>query len=288
MSDKTKKLSFQEKMRLRTYNKPMPTGKPHVSFSEVKEWVDCPWAHKLSHIDKLKTFNGNVYTAFGTAVHAVCEHYLQTRELQMERAINLIKDEFDRLKIPMKVQWMKKAMLVLKSLPEWLEYQFPNWEYISAEEFLYEEIPDSGHKDVKFKGYVDAIIKCDNALYFIDWKTCGRSGWSNDKKNDFSYQMQLVLYDIFCGQKEKFKQYEHLQKKAAFVLLNRDLDVSTSKPIDIVEVAITEKKKQKSLQIINNMISSCKRGVFPKVKKSELAYNSPCKFCEYNKTEHCP
>ena len=32
------------------------TGKPHVSFSEIKDWVECSYRHKLIHIDKLSTF----------------------------------------------------------------------------------------------------------------------------------------------------------------------------------------------------------------------------------------
>ena len=45
----------------------------HISFSELKEWTTCPWKHKLNYIDKIKEFKGNEHTAFGTAVHSVCE-----------------------------------------------------------------------------------------------------------------------------------------------------------------------------------------------------------------------
>ena len=45
----------------------------HISYSEFKIWSECPWRHKLSYLDKLSTFNGNEFTAFGTAVHEVCE-----------------------------------------------------------------------------------------------------------------------------------------------------------------------------------------------------------------------
>ena len=46
---------------------------PHISFSELKNWDNCPWYHKLVNIEKLKLFQGNEYTAFGTALHEVCE-----------------------------------------------------------------------------------------------------------------------------------------------------------------------------------------------------------------------
>ena len=48
--------------------------KQHISFSELKTWAECPFKHKLQYIDKIKGFTGNVFTAFGTAIHSVCEH----------------------------------------------------------------------------------------------------------------------------------------------------------------------------------------------------------------------
>ena len=45
----------------------------HISYSELKEWTTCPWKHKLNYIDKIKQFKGNEHTAFGSALHTVCE-----------------------------------------------------------------------------------------------------------------------------------------------------------------------------------------------------------------------
>ena len=46
----------------------------HISFSELKNWNTCAFYHKLVNIDKIKLFKGNEYTAFGTALHYVCEN----------------------------------------------------------------------------------------------------------------------------------------------------------------------------------------------------------------------
>jgi hypothetical protein len=46
---------------------------PHISYSELKNWDFCPFYHKLTYVDKIKIFEGNVYTAFGTALHETCE-----------------------------------------------------------------------------------------------------------------------------------------------------------------------------------------------------------------------
>ena len=49
---------------------------PHISFSELKLWDQCSYYHKLVKIDNLKGFVGNEFTAFGNAVHNVCENIL--------------------------------------------------------------------------------------------------------------------------------------------------------------------------------------------------------------------
>jgi len=48
----------------------------HISYSELKNWEFCPFYHKLTYIDGIKSFKGNEYTAFGTAIHDVCEKKL--------------------------------------------------------------------------------------------------------------------------------------------------------------------------------------------------------------------
>ena len=53
----------------------------HISFSELKDWVHCPFYHKITRVDKIEGFQGNAYTAFGTAMHSVCEKKLLHEEM---------------------------------------------------------------------------------------------------------------------------------------------------------------------------------------------------------------
>ena len=46
----------------------------HISYSELKIWSECPFKHKLVYIDKVKAFQGNEFTAFGRALHELCEN----------------------------------------------------------------------------------------------------------------------------------------------------------------------------------------------------------------------
>ena len=67
---------------------------PHISFSELKDWVTCAFYHKLTRVDKLKGFKGNEYTAFGTAIHAVCEKKLLKEKTDEAKIKELMKDKF--------------------------------------------------------------------------------------------------------------------------------------------------------------------------------------------------
>mgnify|MGYP003642879307 FL=1 len=66
-----------------------PTGKPHISYSELKTWKECPWRHKLMYVDKLQTWEDNPYAEFGTIVHDTIENYLKTGIMNIDN-LNLI------------------------------------------------------------------------------------------------------------------------------------------------------------------------------------------------------
>jgi hypothetical protein len=52
----------------------LPTGKPHISFSEFHDWNDCGYRHKLKFILKVGEDMPGVHMDFGTAIHAACEN----------------------------------------------------------------------------------------------------------------------------------------------------------------------------------------------------------------------
>ena len=52
----------------------------YISFSQLKNWAKCPFYHKLSNIDKVDgAFSGNIYTAFGSALHETIENHLENK-----------------------------------------------------------------------------------------------------------------------------------------------------------------------------------------------------------------
>ena len=46
----------------------------HISYSELKTWAECPYKKKTLIKTELKKFVGNQFTAFGKALHFLCEN----------------------------------------------------------------------------------------------------------------------------------------------------------------------------------------------------------------------
>ena len=63
--------------------------KTHISYSELKDWAHCPHYHKKNWIEKVASFEGNEYTAFGTAIHDVCEKKLLRENIDEEKVFQI-------------------------------------------------------------------------------------------------------------------------------------------------------------------------------------------------------
>jgi hypothetical protein len=272
--------------------------KEHVSYSEIKQWKECGWRHKLLYIDKLSTFEESPHLHYGTIIHDACEHFLKTRELKIDEAKKKITDAwsehgFDaedfivlqtnraelqgwKYKHNKLKDWLQWAETSLLSLPDFMDSNFPNWELVSAEEPLYEAIEN---KSTKFKGYIDCIIKIpyknDYKYWVLDWKTASGRGWSPDKQRDFSVQAQVVLYKDYWGRKNNIK-LSNIQ--CGFVLLKKVKTVGKS--CQLIKVSSGPKTLEKSGKLVSSMISTVSKGMYLKNRES-------CMFCEFKGTEYC-
>lgn len=142
-----------------------PNGKGHISYSEIIDWVECSYRHKLKHIDKIDLDSGSIHTAFGTAIHEAAEYFLKNRKLPETKTIQeTFKKELHKLPEEAKTKALKQLPEFIENLPDmigqipdWTNKTFPNWELVEAEKLLYEEI--ELQDNVKFKGYIDGVIK---------------------------------------------------------------------------------------------------------------------------------
>ncbi len=269
-----------------------PTEKPHISFSEVKTWKECPYRHKLAYIDKIDLGSPSPYLDFGTNVHEGCENFLNTGEVPKEKLLQNIRDAWEEhgfddpdwvkkqpkwYKYHPVEEWCEWASNMWDDVPSFLDENFPGWERVSAEEMLYENIES---QEIKFKGYIDAIIKVPrkNGTYkywILDWKTAKSYGWDKRKRRDFMIQAQLVLYKHYWATKNNIPLKD---VGCAFVLLKRG-----GKPgnmCGILKISAGPKALEQANKMVTSMIKNVRKGFFVKNRMS-------CTFCDYKNTEYC-
>ena len=157
----------------------------HISFSELKDWVHCPFYHKLTRVDKIDGFTGNEYTAFGSAIHSVCEKKLLQEDFDEDYFVNELKKNISELDEDHEVN--KKLVLdmvgqgnkIIPEIEDALNSYFDNYEVLAVELPLMEDIEDQ--EGYKFKGFIDAVVKTDDGkVHIFDWKTCSW-GWGCQK-----------------------------------------------------------------------------------------------------------
>ena len=256
----------------------LPTGKKHISFSEVKLWSECSYRHNLIHIKKLDFFKPSPILDFGTAVHAAHENFINTKVMDVSITIDMLRTAWEKNSYKEDLdKAIKEAELILSEVPDFYEKNFPGWQPIAAELELYEQI--SGHPHA-FKGFIDAIIKSkgkrgEDIYWILDAKTTQR-GWFREKRSDDMVKAQLALYKNYWQQKNPDISLKNI--RCGFVLLKK-----TAKPgerCELFSVSLGEVPIGRSLKVINNMITSVKRGI-------SLKNKSACTWCEFKDTQYC-
>src|SRR5210317_962809 len=280
--------------------KQFPTGKTHVSFSEVKAWAECPFRHYLMYVEKINTYNDNPYADFGTAIHNAIEDFLNGKAFDLdninkkldeiwekggydtqeyidgvaeERASNGWKYTHENLD-----DYKKSAKTIVGDFESFMNETFPGWQPISAEVELYEPL----NEDLKFKGFIDCVIAkpkkpgSDKVEYWIiDWKTTGKTGWFWKKKREFLSLAQVGLYKHYWATKFNIPISDI---KVGYVFLKRG--AKPGKCIELFEVSAGPKFIEKTNKIVKRMINNVNNGI-------KLKNYDNCKFCPYKGTEHC-
>ena len=279
----------------------LPNHKPHVSYSEIRNWKECAYRHKLSYIDNIDVFEPSQYLSYGSAVHNGIENFLVNKKMDIDSVLEEIKkewethgfdsDEFINRQAQIRADngwkpkphiyidtWLEYAKNSLEEIPDFLSDTFGEYEVVSAEEQLYEHVPEVG---AYFKGFIDALIKTKDkkgkeTYWIIDWKTAGDKGWFADKRRDILTWAQVALYKYFWRNKNNI---DIKSVRCGFVLLKRG-----AKPgniCELVKVSVGPKAEEKCTSILRSMVLSMKRGIYLKNRNS-------CRFCDFKNTTHCP
>jgi len=257
----------------------------HISFSELKNWSECSWRHKLLYIDKLKASSSNEYTAFGTSVHDTIEKILRNeypivedpyRYFYMKFNAELKAGHIDinsKLSDEMRTQVKGIFEGIIPALNEYFEGK-GGWELVDTEFRLLQPITETEVENYDFKGYIDLIIKDGNGHYHvIDWKTCSW-GWNARKKSDTLLTKQLVYYKYYYS---KTLGVDPRCISTHFGLVKR---TAKKDRIELFRVTSGERKTKNSLDFLDKALYNIS-------KKRCIKNRLFCKYCPFENTEHC-
>ena len=255
----------------------------HISYSAFKIWNECPHKHKLAYIDRIQGFEGNEYTAFGSAIHSVCENALINENLdekahfqeQFLQELKSLPEEVRENLNKSLVNDMRAQGDVLAPLAiPFLKQFFGDFEVVSVEEQLFETIDN----DFDFKGFIDLVVKTPDGKYHIlDWKTCSW-GWKPKRKSDAMTTYQLTFYKNYFAQKHNI---DPKNIETYFALLKR---TAKKDNVEIFRVTSGPKKTENALNLLNKALHNIKKDFHP---KNRSACQTPFGMCEFYNTEHC-
>jgi len=258
----------------------------HISYSAFKNWATCPYYYKLTYEDRINMFNGNIYTAFGTAIHEVCENLLINESADAHTIFgNSFKQNLKALPEDVRVQLKRTDVenfykqgndIVEYILPAVKKYFGADTKVFSVEEDLMVGIADFDNleNEYKFKGFIDLVLKTpDGKYHIIDWKSCSW-GWNAHRRSDKLVTYQLTFYKHYFCQKHNI---DPSMVETHFGLLKR---TAKNNNVEIFRVTSGEKKTTNALNILNNALYSIDNKKFLKKKSS-------CDKCDFFQTEFC-
>ena len=253
-----------------------------ISFSELKNWKECPYRHKLVYIDKLPYFSGNEFTAFGTAIHEVCEKIIPNNTMpgidvfnsSFQKELAILKESGHTPNRDLIEEMYKQAVPICEQVVPAVKDHFGEFEVISVEEEILEPITEFDSGGRHFKGFIDMVIKTpDNKYHVIDWKTCSW-GWRSQKKTDALTNYQLTYYMNYFSKKHDIP-VDNIE--TYFVLLKR---TAKKENVEVVKTSSGPRKVEKSLKVLQNAVINIKR-------KNYIKNRLNCKYCKFHNTERC-
>jgi len=253
----------------------------HISYSELKDWAFCPFYHKLTRLDKIDGFKGNAYTAFGSAIHSVCEKKLLHEAVnddffvqEFEKNIKSLDDDID-VSEKLVNDMVGQGKEIIPEIEDALTDYFEEFEVMAVEMPLMETIEND---DKLFKGYIDAVVATpDGKIHIFDWKTCSW-GWDAKKKSDKLVTYQLTLYKHFFCQK---MGVDPKDVETHFALLKR---TAKKNRVEFFRVTSGTKKTENALKLLRTALYNIKN-------KRSIKNRLSCTGgygCKFYKTEHCP
>ena len=280
-----------------------------ISYSQSSTFRHCPHRWYLHYVKKLAESPPSIATVFGTAMHETLQNYFTVLyDNSTLEADNIDLHAFleERLRIVYSEELSRygKSFCTQKQLEEHYQdgceiltaflslrhkyFSKRNMYLVGIEIPLYQEII----KGVYFRGYVDLVLyDSENDKFLIfDIKT-SKGGWAAKDKSDQIKIGQLHLYNIFFSKQfnipiEKVEAEYFIVRRKVMTLGATGMQVSR---IQTFKPPQGKAKRNETLRAITDFISEAFTEEGTHVDKAYEARPSKttCRFCEFNKTEHC-
>lgn len=267
-----------------------------VEFATV-----CQHRWNLNYLQNLRSNIYSIHFDFGTAVHEALEVYLTRKDpITVDEAVTKFKVTLNQLydknsanyekPIPEKdflglIDSGERIIRAIKDVPE-----FKDAEVVHNEYPLFESIGRDDGIDIKFKGFIDLVIKTkakngDTVLYVCDFKTCSW-GWGRDTREDKWKHFQIFLYKYYlCKKFDIDPKYV----RTAFVLLKKRPPKGTD-PVEFFPVSAGPVSVQRALNVLNENLTEMKSRIEKNdfVKNRDMCIDKFGNTCPFKGTSHCP
>lgn len=239
------------------------TGRPYLSYSEIRTFQQCPLKHKFQYIDKAEPEQLSAAMLLGSGVHAAVEQYFQAMLSglplpSVDQLMQSYRACWDREASRAPVQYAKGqdattvAEMAKRMIEAFLESPLaqPQDQIIGIEETFYvplgSDLPD-------LAGRVDMITyDADKGeLIITDFKTA-RSIWSQDNAEEQAEQ--LLLYARGC---EPIARDLEARIVLRFIVVTK-----TKQPkVDAISIEYDTSRLARSRAIIRQVFKAIQSGV---------------------------
>ena len=216
-------------------------------------------------------------------MHSVCENLLLEKEFNPTEYFQLtFLEELKKLKndnVPLRkdmvVEMRQQGQNICQYVMPAVKEYFSEFEVVSVEEQIMEEIDEFASEGLKFKGFIDLVVKTpDGKYHIIDWKSCSW-GWDMKLRSDSITTYQLTLYKHFFAKKHNIDLKDI---ETHFALLKR---TAKKDNVELFRVTSGDRKRNNALKLLEKAVKNINEENFVKNKMS-------CSRCDYYKTPHCP
>ncbi len=173
-----------------------------ISFSELSQYLECPYRYKLDYVLGMKTRTDSPNMAYGRAMHSALG---STFTMEVSDAVKLFEErlvtEMEKLE-PGEFDVEDARIAGRTIVKKYYHGEDASMDLVELErELLIDVWKTPSGETVKFRGFIDAVLgdPARKKIHLIDYKTAN-NGWNSYKKNDVLKHLQLLLYKRYFSE----------------------------------------------------------------------------------------